>query len=88
MELPSPGGDNTTGVIITFVVFFITTVQIFNDPLHVTHGAGVGMFELGVRTPTSKSSSLGLNPDPARNCHTAVSQAGWFINVCRPSDGR
>ena len=29
-----------------------------------------------------KPSSLGLNPDPAINCHPGVSQAGWFINVC------
>ena len=25
--------------------------------------------------------SLGLNPDPAINCHPGVSQTGWFINV-------
>ena len=30
----------------------------------------------------TKLSSLGLNPDPAINCHPGVSQAGWFINVC------
>ena len=27
-------------------------------------------------------SSLGLNPNPAINCHPGVSPAGWFINVC------
>ena len=37
---------------------------------------------LEVRTLASKLSSLGLNPDPAMNCHPDVSQAGWFIDVC------
>ena len=36
---------------------------------------------LGIRTLTTKLSSLGSNPDPARNCHPGVSQEGWFINV-------
>jgi len=30
----------------------------------------------------SKLSSHGLNPNPAINCHSSVSQAGWFISVC------
>ena len=43
---------------------------------HITAGKSRGMHA------RSKLSSLGLNPDPAINCHLGVSQAGWFINVC------
>ena len=44
---------------------------------------------LTVCTLASKLSHLGLNPDPAINCHPSISQAGWWINVWgHPSDGR
>ena len=33
-------------------------------------------------THASKLASLGLNLNPAINCHPGVSQAGWFISVC------
>ena len=35
-----------------------------------------------VCTQDSELSSLGLNPDPAINCHPGVSRAGWSIDVC------
>ena len=45
------------------------------------HHSQDGLGSWGTHTPL-KLSSLGLNPDPAINCHSGVSQAGWFISAC------
>ena len=37
---------------------------------------------LEVHTLTAKLSSLGLNSDPAINCHPGVSHVECFINAC------
>ena len=62
------------------VPFIIDVISAFHSRYIIAGLAGWP--RCTVSTFASKMSRLGLNPDPAINCHPSVSQAGPFINVC------